>query len=60
LYKSDDGGFSWKLVNSDASQVTDRPFYYREIYVDPKNENRIYDVHSTITLSEDGGKSLTP
>lgn len=58
LYKSDDGGFSWKLVNSDASQVTDRPFYYQEIYVDPKNENRIYDVHSTITLSEDGGKSF--
>ena len=59
LYKSDDGGFSWKLVNSDPSQVTDRPFYYQEIYVDPKNENRIYDVHSTITLSEDGGKSFS-
>ncbi|MFM8806904.1 MAG: WD40/YVTN/BNR-like repeat-containing protein, partial [Sphingomonadales bacterium] len=59
LYKSDDGGFSWKLVNSDPAQVTDRPFYYQEIYVDPKNENRIYDVHSTITLSEDGGKSFS-
>lgn len=59
LYKSDDGGFKWTLVNSDASQVTDRPFYYQEIYVDPKNENRIYDVHSTITFSEDGGKSFS-
>ncbi|HBB58612.1 MAG TPA: hypothetical protein DCZ87_08040, partial [Chitinophagaceae bacterium] len=59
LYKSDDGGFSWKLINSDPSQVTDRPFYYQEIYVDPKNENRIYDVHSTITYSEDGGKSFS-
>jgi photosystem II stability/assembly factor-like uncharacterized protein len=59
LYKSDDGGFSWKLVNSDPAQVTDRPFYYQEIYVDPKNENRIYDVHSTITMSEDGGKSFS-
>lgn len=59
LYKSDDGGFKWTLVNSEASQVTDRPFYYQEIYVDPKNENRIYDVHSTITFSEDGGKSFT-
>jgi photosystem II stability/assembly factor-like uncharacterized protein len=59
LYKSDDGGFKWTLVNSDPAQVTDRPFYYQEIYVDPKNENRIYDVHSTITFSEDGGRSFS-
>jgi photosystem II stability/assembly factor-like uncharacterized protein len=58
LYKSDDGGFKWTLVNSDPAQITDRPFYYQEIYVDPKNENRIYDVHSTITFSEDGGKTF--
>ncbi len=59
LYKSEDGGFKWTLVNSDAAQITDRPFYYQEIYVDPKNETRIYDVHSTITFSEDGGKSFS-
>ena len=59
LYKSEDGGFKWQLVNNDAAQISDRPFYYQEIYVDPKNENRIYDIHSTITFSEDGGKSFT-
>ncbi|MGB2703830.1 MAG: hypothetical protein WBC81_09195, partial [Chitinophagaceae bacterium] len=59
FYKSDDGGFKWTLVNSDPAQVTDRPFYYQEIYVDPKNENRIYDIHSTVTYSEDGGKSFS-
>ena len=59
FYKSDDGGFTWKLVNSDPAQITDRPFYYQEIYVDPKNENRIYDIHSTVTISEDGGKSFS-
>lgn len=58
FYKSDDGGFKWTLVNSDPAQVTDRPFYYQEIYVDPKNENRIYDIHSTVTYSEDGGRSF--
>ena len=58
FYRSDDGGFKWVLVNSDPAQVTDRPFYYNEIYVDPKNENRIYDIHSTVTMSEDGGKSF--
>ena len=59
LYKSEDGGFKWAMVNNDAAQISDRPFYYQEIYVDPKNENRIYDVHSTITFSEDGGKSFS-
>lgn len=58
FYKSEDGGFTWKLVNSDPAQITDRPFYYQEIYVDPKNENRIYDIHSTVTYSEDGGRSF--
>lgn len=59
FYRSDDGGFKWTLVNSDPAQVTDRPFYYQEIYVDPKNENRIYDIHSTVTYSEDAGKSFS-
>ena len=59
FYRSEDGGYNWTLINSDPAQVTDRPFYYNEIYVDPKNENRIYDIHSTVTLSEDGGKSFT-
>jgi photosystem II stability/assembly factor-like uncharacterized protein len=59
FYRSDDGGYKWTLVNSDPAQVTDRPFYYQEIYVDPKNENRIYDIHSTVTLSEDAGKTFT-
>jgi photosystem II stability/assembly factor-like uncharacterized protein len=58
LYESNDGGFSWTLVNSKPEEVTDRPFYYQEIYVDPKNENRIYDIHSTITYSEDGGRNF--
>lgn len=59
FYKSDDGGFNWSLVNGDPAQISDRPFYYQEIYVDPKNENRIYDIHSTVTFSEDGGKTFS-
>jgi photosystem II stability/assembly factor-like uncharacterized protein len=58
LYQSDDGGFKWTLINSKPEEVTDRPFYYQEIYVDPKNENRIYDIHSTVTYSEDGGRNF--
>ena len=58
LYESNDGGFSWKLINNKPDEVTDRPFYYQEIYVDPLNENRIYDIHSTVTYSEDGGRNF--
>ncbi len=58
LYMSNDGGSKWELINSKPEEVTDRPFYYQEIYVDPTNENRIYDIHSTVTYSEDGGRNF--
>ncbi|HSD64224.1 MAG TPA: hypothetical protein VLB50_10515, partial [Ignavibacteriaceae bacterium] len=56
LYRSDDGGFKWKMVNN--KDVGDRPFYYSQLAVDPENENRIYDIHSIVTVSEDGGKTF--
>jgi photosystem II stability/assembly factor-like uncharacterized protein len=58
LYRSDDGGFKWELVNSDPQWVTNRPFYFQDISVDTKNENRIYSIHDVIDISEDGGKTF--
>ncbi len=58
LYRSDDGGEKWTLVTNDPAIATDRPFYYNEIYVDPKNENRIYKLSAPLSFSEDGGKSF--
>lgn len=58
LYRTDDGGFKWELVNSNSSDVTNRAFYFQDIRVDPKNENRLYNITSTITVSEDGGRSF--
>jgi photosystem II stability/assembly factor-like uncharacterized protein len=55
LYRSDDGGANWRLVNKE--DVDDRPFYYHEFYVDPKNENHLIYLHSTVTESIDGGKT---
>ncbi|PKA83880.1 sortilin (neurotensin receptor 3) [Ulvibacter sp. MAR_2010_11] len=55
LYKSEDGGFKWKMI-SDKDDIGNRPFYYSEIYVDPENENRVYSVFTYINVSEDGGK----
>jgi photosystem II stability/assembly factor-like uncharacterized protein len=58
LYKSDDGGAKWELVNSDPQWVTNRPFYFQDIAVDTKNENRLYSIHDMVDVSEDGGKTF--
>lgn len=57
LYVSNDGGDKWTMVN-DKEEIGDRPFYYFEIYVDPKNENRLYSIFSVVNVSEDGGRSF--
>jgi len=55
LYKSTDGGYKWQLITGET--VDDRPFYYHEIYVDPKNENHLIYLHSVVSESIDGGKT---
>ncbi|MCM8570750.1 hypothetical protein NE848_15245 [Gramella jeungdoensis] len=57
LYKSEDGGFSWKMIN-DKEEIGNRPFYYSDIFVDPQNSNRLYSVFTYVNVSEDGGKSF--
>ncbi|MCZ6705355.1 MAG: xyloglucanase precursor, partial [Bacteroidetes bacterium] len=39
LFRSINGGDSWTKVN-DSDEVTQRPFYYLDIFVDSANENR--------------------
>ncbi|MDJ0840452.1 MAG: glycosyl hydrolase [Acidobacteriota bacterium] len=57
LYRSDDAGNSWEMVNND-SNMTARPFYLSIIAVDPKDHNRVYNPSFSITVSTDGGKSF--
>ncbi|NNF33965.1 MAG: hypothetical protein HKN68_07645, partial [Saprospiraceae bacterium] len=58
MYRSDNGGQSWRMTTNKG--VGDRPFYYNDVEVDPTNENRVYHVATTISRSEDGGKSFRP
>jgi photosystem II stability/assembly factor-like uncharacterized protein len=58
LLRSNDGGKSWTAVNTDPG-VNGRAFYYSRVYVDPTNENRVYRVSGSMTVSEDGGRSFT-
>jgi photosystem II stability/assembly factor-like uncharacterized protein len=57
LLRSHDGGYSWKTVNS-AIDVSDRPFYYADLRVDPERPDRVYRVASLVDVSIDGGKSF--
>jgi len=56
LYKSTDGGDKWSLVSK--KDIGNRPFYYSDLWVDPLNENRIYNLWSYVSRSQDGGKTF--
>ncbi len=59
LYRSDDGGGSWRRL--DASQyMVWRPFYFGNLIVDPKDENKVFKVDLVLLLSVNGGRSFSP
>ncbi|MCE7990716.1 MAG: hypothetical protein HEP71_01995 [Roseivirga sp.] len=57
FYRSDDGGYTWSLQSTN-NEIGNRPFYYADIYVDPKNENRIYSIFTFVNVSQDGGRNF--
>ena len=58
LFRSDDGGQSWKQL--DASQyMIWRPFYFANLIVDPVNENKIFKPDLLLLLSVNGGSSFS-
>ena len=57
LYRSDDGGGSWKQLNNDFG-ITVRPFYFSRIVVDPRDENVVVKGGLSGSISRDGGKTF--
>ena len=57
LLRSLDGGRSWRTVRS-GTGVSPRPFYYSDLFVDPENELRLYQLHSRLERSDDGGRTF--
>ncbi|MCP4048011.1 MAG: glycosyl hydrolase, partial [Gammaproteobacteria bacterium] len=54
VYRSTDFGESWEKR---SDRGTSSPQYYNELYVDPKNPERVYSVDTFTHVSEDGGES---
>jgi photosystem II stability/assembly factor-like uncharacterized protein len=57
LYRSDDRGQTWALVNGDG-KLTTRPFYYTTLGVDPNNADLVFVGNEDWFRSTDGGKSF--
>lgn len=58
IFRSTNGGEKWtRRSPPKAKNIGGRPFYYADIYVDTKNENRLYSIATNVTVSEDGGKT---
>jgi photosystem II stability/assembly factor-like uncharacterized protein len=58
LYRSDDGGQTWAMLDRSQNMIW-RPFYFANIIVDPKDENRVYKPDLSLIVSNDGGKSFS-
>ena len=57
VYRSDDGGESWKHVNESRS-LRQRAWYYTKIYADTQDENSVYVMNVAYHKSTDGGKNI--
>ena len=58
LYRSEDGGATWELRDRSQNMLW-RPFYFANLIVDPKNENRVYKPDGSLIMSTDGGVSFS-
>ena len=58
LYRSDDKGKSWKLMNKQRILRT-RSWYYMHVFADPTNEDVVYVLNAPFMKSIDGGKTFT-
>jgi photosystem II stability/assembly factor-like uncharacterized protein len=58
LYRSQDGGLTWEMRDRSQYMIW-RPFYFANLIVDPKNENRVYKPDLSLVVSNDGGESFS-
>lgn len=57
VYRTSNGGDSWIRVNSSQLNNVGFHWWFRGIYVDPLNENTIYNIGFVVQKSTNGGNS---
>ena len=57
LWRSDDAGASWEMVNADNS-LHQRPLYYSRMLAAPDDADEVHFVAVDQTVSTDGGRSI--
>lgn len=59
LYRSDDQGKTWSMINNEPGP-RQRPWYYTNVYADPKFKDTVYVLNVQYFKSTDGGKTMRP
>lgn len=57
LWRSDDGGRVWRVVNYDR-RINERPHYYTRMCIAPDDENTVYFPCNSMYVTYDGGESI--
>ncbi|MGA0942432.1 MAG: WD40/YVTN/BNR-like repeat-containing protein, partial [Flavobacteriaceae bacterium] len=58
LYRSDDAGESWQMINDNPKFTNNRPFYFQDLAVDSADPDRLYNIYQPLSVSYDGGVSF--
>jgi photosystem II stability/assembly factor-like uncharacterized protein len=56
MWRSPDRGDTWTMVTEDKT-IHSRPFYFSDIRVDPRDENRVYLLEGALRVTEDAGRT---
>lgn len=59
LYRSDDAGAHWSLISTN-NDLRQRPWYFSQLFCDPKDANKLYVLNVQAWRSIDGGRTWTP
>jgi len=59
LFRSDDGGKKFRLINPDRN-FRQRAWYYTHLFADPADKETLYVLNTSIWRSVNGGKEFTP
>ena len=59
LWRSDDGGATWRLVSHDRN-AGGRTHYYFHLFVAPDNDNEVYFLTAAFAKSIDAGQTIVP